>query len=630
MFSSPLKRRILLMIMDSCVIILSFYLALVLRFEQIVPEIYWQNLEMILPTTIIVFLFTFTLMGLYRTTWRYASIDEIIKITAAVTLGLAGIYLYSWSRGTAFPRSIYVILWLFLLFLVGGSRLGVRLVRDFKHKFGRFNHQQVALKQEKGCNAENSPTRILIFGAGDAGVLVARELKKHANNHRLVGFIDDDHSKQEQIVQGLPVLGTRNELQQIVKEKNVNEVVIAIPSASYSVIKKVVNLCLEAGVKVKTVPGIYEILEGRAHFTMLKEVQIEDLLKRPAVKMHIDRIAGYLTGETVLVTGCGGSIGSELCRQILGLNPACLVLFERDENNLFHIHRELQMLNGKHNGKVELLPVVGDVQDYHLLDEVFSSLRPGVVFHAAAYKHVPLMEISVNEAIKNNIYGTKNVADAAHYHGAERFVLVSTDKAVNPSSVMGATKRVAELYLQLLSKNSNTLFSAVRFGNVLGSRGSVVPIFKEQIERGGPVTVTHPEMVRYFMTIPEAVQLIIQSGALTGKGAIFVLDMGDPVKIYDLAVDMIMLSGLKLNKDIEIEFTGVRPGEKLYEELFTEKETFSKTENERIFIAKESILHEEDLWEEMGRLRNILGTDFFFLLDTLKKRKSYYVSISEN
>lgn len=613
MISYQLKRTLLLLILDVSIILFSLFMVMQLRFEWRVPPEYWVTLESVLIATVLIFILSFALFGFYRTSWRYASIDELMSIVWSVSAGLGGAYIYALLTGNALPRTTYIILWLIMLFLLGGSRLSLRLARSFINRNGN-NH--VFSRLEKNNNHNNhceEVNNILIYGAGDAGVIVADELKKHTATHRVVGYVDDDRTKKNQVIKGSSVLGTRDELLRLIKEKNVDEVVIAIPSASYSVIKNVVNFCLEAGVKVKTVPGIYEILEGQAQFTKLKEVQIEDLLKRPPVKVDIQSIAGYLSGETVMITGCGGSIGSELCRQVMKLKPARLILFERDENNLFYINRELEG-----NIDVELLPIVGDIQDSKRLEMVFSFYRPGVVFHAAAYKHVPMMQNNIEEAIKNNVFGTKNVADMADAYGVKRFVMVSTDKAVNPTSVMGATKRVAELYIQRLSKRSKTLFCAVRFGNVLDSRGSVVPLFREQIVRGGPVTVTHPDMIRYFMTIPEAVQLIIQSGAMIEKGEVFILDMGEPVRIVDLASDMIMLSGLKPNKDIEIRFTGIRPGEKLYEELFTDRESFSDTANERIFIAHENSFTEAVYNNELNSLRLILGADFMFMQDKKK------------
>ncbi len=611
-----IKRTFLLIVLDVGIVLFSLYMALQLRFEWNVPQGYWVNLEKVLLPTVLLFIFFFALWGFYRTSWRYASVDEIMLITWSVSTGVAGAYLYGLFSGLAFPRSVYITFWFMLLFFLGGSRLSLRVFRSLIMKInGNNNGFSLLNNNNNSSHNENGMTdNILIYGAGDAGILVANELKKHVGNYHVVGYIDDDRTKHKQVIQGFPVLGGRNELLHVIKEKKISEIVIAIPSASYTVVKGVVNFCLEAGIKVKTIPGIYEILEGQAQFTRLKEVQIEDLLKRPPVKVDIRRIAGYLSGETVMITGCGGSIGSELCRQVVNLKPQRVILFERDENNLFFINRELE----EHMNDVELVPVIGDIQDFGRLEKVFSAYCPGVVFHAAAYKHVPMMENNINEAIKNNVFGTRNVADLADAYGVKRFVMVSTDKAVNPSSVMGATKRVAELYIQLLSKTSRTLFCAVRFGNVLDSRGSVVPLFREQIVKGGPITVTHPEMIRFFMTIPEAVQLIIQSGAMIEKGEVFVLDMGEPVRIVDLARDMIMLSGLKPDQDIEIKFTGIRPGEKLYEELFTDRESFTSTSNERIFIARENSFNEDAFNKELNSLRELLGTDFLFIQERLK------------
>ncbi|RJX24825.1 MAG: polysaccharide biosynthesis protein [Dethiobacter sp.] len=614
MGSYRLKRNALLVFIDISLTSLALWGALLLRFENQVPLIYWRNLQNILLPSILIMLLFFILLGLYRTSWRYASVNEMLKIFWTVSASVVAIYIYTYFLGSALPRSVYVIFWFLLLFFVGAFRLSLRLVRKFSPRLSFLNGQNFFPNDNHPPENSSPKNRLLIFGAGDAGVMVAAELKKHADKHAVVGFIDDDLTKQKQVIQGLPMLGRGEDLPKVVKEKDIAEVVIAIPSASYKEIKSAVNICLEAGVKVKTMPGLYDLfLNGQASSARLREFEIEDLLKRKIVQISFSKKEGYLAGETVLITGAGGSIGSELCRQVAVLKPANLILLDRDENNLFYIHRELEMLN-----RTQLHPMLRDIQDRTRLEKVFDTFRPGVVFHAAAYKHVPLMQFNADEAIRNNVYGTKNVADLASLHGAKRFVLVSTDKAVKPGNVMGATKRVAEMYLQILNKQSSTLFCAVRFGNVLGSRGSVVPIFKEQIQNGGPVTVTHPEMVRYFMTIPEAVQLIILSGAMIQKGELFVLDMGEPVKIVDLARDMIMLSGLKPDKDIEIQFTGIRPGEKLYEELFTQKELLNTTQHERIFIAGNNTFSEESFLRELDSLQEILGTDILFLKERFK------------
>ena len=580
-----------LALIDAVLVLTAISLSVYLRFDWNVPAFWMERLESLLLPAVLINLAVYYLFGLYRRVWRYAGANELMLIAVAVSVGLGGTYLYSLYAGVL-PRSSYIIAWFLLLFLVGGSRLGVRYLSNY-------------LSRPAG---KGKRRKALIVGAGEAGVIVARELKRHgpALEMQVAGFIDDDPTKQKQIIQGIPVLGGRADLPEIVEKKQIDEVVISMPSAPYSVLQEIVGLCEDLQVKIKTVPGIFEILEGQINFSSLKEVDIEDLLRRPPVKQDLLGIAAYLTGRRVLVTGAGGSIGAELCRQIAQLNPDKLIMLDHDENGIFYIHMELR----QRFSRVDTVPLVCDIKERDRLAGVYKDYRPEVVFHAAAHKHVPLMEFNREEAIDNNIEGSKNLIDLAAEQGVKRFVFVSTDKAVNPSSVMGATKRVVEIYLQDKARNcSSCVVCSVRFGNVLGSQGSVVLLFREQIARGGPVTVTDPEMKRYFMTIPEAVQLVIQAGALGRGGEIFVLDMGEPIKIIDLARDMIILSGLKPERDIKIEFTGLRPGEKLYEELFSDRENFALTRHERIFIAPDTEWDQAEIAAEMERLGSKLGVD---------------------
>jgi len=535
-------KHLAMAVIDAALIICALALGLYLRFDWNVPGIWADRLEALLLPAVLINIAIYYLFGFYRRIWRYAGVDELLLIAIAVSLGSGGIYLYSLVTGIFLPRSSYIIAW-FLMLLRGKKK------------------------------------KVLIVGAGEAGVLVARELKRHGDalQMKLVGYLDDDQGKQKQIIQGLPVIGRLNALPDVVAQRGVAEVVIAMPSAPYSTLQEIIGLCADLQIKIKTVPGIYEILKGQVSINSLKEVEIEDLLRRPPVTVDLEAIADYLEDEIVMVTGAGGSIGGELCRQIARSKPGKLVLADHDENGIFYIHGELS----RQYDDLELIPLVIDIKERDRLKKVFEKYSPKVIFHAAAHKHVPLMEINAEEAVNNNIEGSKNLINLASEHGAKRFVFVSTDKAVNPSSVMGATKRVVEIYLQDKARNCNScVYCAVRFGNVLGSQGSVVEIFRRQIAGGGPVTVTDPEMKRYFMTIPEAVQLVIQAGALGQGGEIFVLDMGEPVKIVDLARDMIILSGLRPEQDIKIEFTGLRPGEKLYEELFSDRENFAVTRHE--------------------------------------------------
>jgi len=577
-------KHISMALIDAVLVLCALALGLYLRFDWDVPSEWLERLEVLLLPGVLINLVIFYLFGFYRRVWRYAGVDEMLLVAMAVTLGSGGTFLYSLYSGML-PRSSYIIAWFLMLFFIGGFRLSIRLLATY-------------LNRPEGGGKKK---QVIIVGAGEAGVLVARELKKHGSTlaMRVIGFLDDDLSKQRQIIQGLPVIGQLKALPEVVEQRGVEEVVIAMPSASYSTLQKIISLCADLPVKIKTVPGIFEILKGQVSISSLKEVEIEDLLRRPPVNVDLQAMAGYLEGEIVLVTGAGGSIGGELCRQICGLKPQKLLLVDHDENGIYYIHGELSRLHRD----LEIIPLVTDIKEREILDEIFRHFKPSVVFHAAAHKHVPLMEMNVGEAVRNNIEGSRNLIDVASERGVKRFVSISTDKAVNPSSVMGATKRVIEIYLQRKARQCEScIYCAVRFGNVLGSQGSVIEVFKRQIASGESLTVTHPEMKRYFMTIPEAVQLVIQAGALGRGGEIFVLDMGEPVKIVDLARDMIILSGLKPDQDIDIEFIGLRQGEKLYEELFNDRENFAVTRHERIFIAPHTAYSEEEIKDELTGL----------------------------
>lgn len=425
--------------------------------------------------------------------------------------------------------------------------------------------------------------RVLIAGAGVAGTMVAREIQEHhALGLSLGGFVDDDPDKLGKRILNKPILGTIKEIPAVAKKLSIDRVLICIPSAPGKVIRRIVQECEEAEVEFKIVPGIFEILDDRVKVSRMREVQVEDLLRRKAVVSDLKAIKDHIVEKDVLITGAAGSIGSELCRQISDLKPSTLIALDNEETNLFEL--ELELCQHWPDSKLEI--VLCDIRETERIERVFEDFKPNVVFHAAAYKHVPMMERFPEEAVFTNVLGTRNVAEVSKKSGVERFVFISTDKAVNPTSVMGASKRIAEMVVGSLSEESGTRFIIVRFGNVLGSRGSVVPIFKRQISRGGPITITHPDMIRYFMTVPEAVQLVIQAGSMGNGGEIFVLDMGEPVRIVDLAKDLIKLSGLEPEIDIDIEFVGIRPGEKLYEELFTENESLDATKNERIFLTK--------------------------------------------
>ena len=578
-----------LAVIDAVLVITAIALSVYLRFDWNVPADFFEAMARLLLPAALISLAVFFVLGLYRRVWRYTSIDDLFLIAFAVSVSVGGIYLYSLFSGML-PRSAYIITWFLLLIFIGGSRVAVRILASW-------------LSRPVG---KGKKKKVLIIGAGEAGTIAVRELKKHGPSlaMQMVGYIDDDRTKQKQIIQGLPVLGTREELPQVIHDKGIDEVVIAMPSAPYSTLQEIISLCEGLEVKIKTIPGIYEILEGQVSFNTLKEVEIEDLLRRAPVKQDLKSIADYLSGQTVLVTGAGGSIGAELCRQISLMKPKKVLILDHDENGVFYIYQELQ---AKH-GEIAYCPLVCDIKEKKRVEKIFAEHKPGVVFHAAAHKHVPLMEVNIEEAINNNIFGSKVLIDLASEYGVKNFVGISTDKAVNPSSIMGSTKRVVEIYLQSKARTCNScVYCSVRFGNVLASQGSVVLLFKEQIARGGPVTVTHPDMKRYFMTIPEAVQLVIQAGALGKGGEIFVLDMGEPLKIINLARDMIILSGLKPDHDIKIEIAGLRPGEKLYEELFSDRENFALTQHERIFIAPDTKIGEAEINAELEQLGERLG-----------------------
>jgi len=570
------KRTMILMLIDAMLINLAAFGSFYLRFEGGIPLDYYQIYYHTAIGGTILYLVVFYVFGLYNRLWQYASTGELLSIIYAVTVGTGGtvavVYLYGLSMADSLsyirmPHTAAVLLWLSMVFLIGGSRFIWRILQE--NTFER--------------HVPGSQKQVLIVGAGDAGVLAARELKnRNYREGRPIGFIDDDHSKQKLQLLGIPVLGTRRDMERIVKGHNIDEVLIAMPSASGESVREIVQISEKLGVELKIMPGVYDIISGDINVNPIRQVQVEDLLGRDPVSVDLESVAGYVSGETVFVTGAGGSIGSEICRQIAKFNPGKLVLLGHGENSIFDIEQELR---AEHPG-IDYVTEILDIKDREKVSLIFERYKPCVVFHAAAHKHVPLMERNPEEAMKNNVIGTQNLAEAADKVNVKTFVSISTDKAVNPTSVMGATKRTAEMIIQSLDLRSNTKFVAVRFGNVLGSRGSVIPTFKRQIAQGGPVTVTHPDMVRYFMTIPEAAQLVIQAGAMAKGGEIFILDMGKPVKIVDLAKDLIRLSGFEPDIDIKIQFTGIRPGEKLYEELLTAEEGVTSTKHSRIFIAK--------------------------------------------
>lgn len=585
------KRLLLLGVLDAGVVSAAVVLSYLLRFDFTYAEPFrW------LPEVIAVHLLcALPMMGgvkMYHRVWRFASLREFAWILVAVAGAELGAYLLllvprAFSPDFLVPASSYLLTGVLIAAGVCGSRLAWRMWRDAPRRV-----------------APVAPLRrLLIVGAGSAGALVARELlySKHSAM-RPVAFIDDNKGKHRLNLLGLPILGGRGEIAAAVERLAIDDILIAIPTAAKRDLAEIISLCKDTAASVKIVPSVSELLSGRGP-ERFRDVSVEDLLGRDPVQADLESIAGYVAGKTVLITGAGGSIGSELCRQIAAHRPAHLLLLGHGENSIYEIEMELRH---KHPG-LTLLPVIADIQDQTAMRALFQTHRPAVVFHAAAHKHVPLMEHNPREAFKNNVLGTRNVAECAHFSGATHFVMISSDKAVNPTSIMGATKRLAEMLVQGLDSISDTKFAAVRFGNVLGSRGSVIPLFRKQIEQGGPVTVTHPDMTRYFMTIPEAVQLVIQAGALAEGGEIFILDMGRPVKIVKLAQDLIRLSGYEPDRDISIVFTGIRPGEKMYEELLTDEEGLTATKHNSIFVGKPGEVRWDGLQRMIAELEALAG-----------------------
>jgi FlaA1/EpsC-like NDP-sugar epimerase len=580
-----MRRKLIslaLMLTDASIVAVVAYLSLFIRFDGKIAPYYLSVVHCYLALIIVVGIGTFYLFGLYNRMWQYASIGELMAIIGAISVSSVVIFIAFLAFGPVFPRSVFIIGWFLDILLVGGSRLCIRVYAEMRYI------------------PENGQSRVLIVGAGNAGFMVARELmQRHQQSKRIVGFADDAQFKRGQLLLGFRVLGGSHDLKSLVAEYQVDEIIIAIPSLNGQQLAKIVQVCRQTGCQVKIVPALEELINGKPTVEQLREVKLEDLLRREPIQLDLAKLAGYLQGKRVLVTGAGGSIGSELCRQICRFQPQSLTLLGKGENSIYEIDQELH----KNYPDLYIEPVIADVRDQRRIRSVFTRIKPEVVFHAAAHKHVPLMESQPEEAVQNNIFGTKNVAEAASAAGTGIFVMISTDKAVNPSSVMGTTKRVAEQVIQSINQTSKTRFVAVRFGNVLGSRGSVVPLFKRQIAAGGPVTVTHPEMQRYFMTIPEAVQLVLQAGSMAKGGEVFVLDMGEPVKIHDMACTLIELAGLRPDIDIEIKFTGLRPGEKLYEELLSAEEGATATAHQQIFRANLQAIDTKKLEQGLALLQ---------------------------
>lgn len=583
-------RKYYLIAFDVLVINIAIILAILLRYGQL-PE---EQMNFFVEVVLIINvgkIIIFQLFSLYDSVWEYASIEELIRIVGAVTVSTFFGIIYMMSQHNVMPASIF-----FNAFII--EMAGISTVRFSYRVFRRFKNKRSVFKQDYH-------KRVLVIGAGSTAGMIAKEMNERPDLHGVLrGFIDDSEHLRNKYINGVKVLGNRHDIYSVVKRLNIDEIIVAIPSADKSTLKEIMTECARCNIKVKTAPGLHEIIDGQVSMNQIRDVQIEDLLGREQVKLDMTGISSYLTNKVVIVTGGGGSIGSELCRQIAKFEPSKLIILDIYENNAYEISNELSR---QYRDKLDILTLIASVRDQVNIEQIFKRYKPDVVFHAAAHKHVPLMETTPREAILNNCFGTLNVARAAHNNQVERFVLISTDKAVNPTNVMGASKRICELVVQSIAANSETKFTGVRFGNVLGSNGSVVPLFKKQIEAGGPVTVTHKDVIRYFMTIPEAAQLVLQSGAYAKGGEIFILDMGEPVKIYKLAEDLISLSGLVPGDDIEIKVTGLRPGEKLYEELLMEEEGLENTNNKKIFIGKPDSIEYRMLMKSLDYLKEVIA-----------------------
>lgn len=587
-------RVAMLLVFDVLAVYVSGFLALAIRFELNFSKIETACIESVYDYIVINILCTviiFYLFRLYTSLWKYASVQELCNVVFAVVISGAVQFIGMHIMESRVPRSYYILYVLLLLIFEICIRFSYRFMRFFRNEYG---------------SVRKSTSNVMVIGAGDAGAAIMKEmcLSKYVTQ-QVRCFIDDSPAKQGKYIQGCPVVGGQDKIIWAVQEYQIEKIIIAIPTASKKTIRKLVNICQQTDCEIRILPGTYQLINGEVSVSQLREVSIEDLLGRDQIQVNLDEILGYVKGETVLVTGGGGSIGSEICRQLAKHEVGRLIIVDIYENNAYDIQQEL-----KHDyPQLDLIVLIASVRNTHRMNMIMEAYHPAIVYHAAAHKHVPLMEDSPNEAIKNNVFGTFKTAKAAGKNGVKRFVLISTDKAVNPTNIMGASKRICEMIIQTLNHQYKTEFVAVRFGNVLGSNGSVIPLFKKQIAAGGPVTVTHPDIIRYFMTIPEAVSLVLQAGAYAKGGEIFVLDMGESVKIVDLAKNLIRLSGYKVGEDIEIHFTGLRPGEKLYEELLMDEEGLQNTENQLIHIGKPIEFDEKRFLKQLDELKEATTKD---------------------
>ena len=601
-----------LMLVDIIIINIAIMLSYIIRFDaNIDPRYFDTYLSMILAVTIIKIIVLY-LFGMYRRMWRYAGIKDLIFIMyAAIVANFVAVayvcLVYPLLYGQPelmVPRSIYVISTILDIALLGGIRFLLRILGYFDIKLLLNNFSDAVNRK-----------RVLVVGGGCAGSMIIKEIEYYKNHECVpVAIIDDDLKKKGKLINGVPVVGTSNDIKKIVPKMNIDEIIIAIPSADKKNFAQIIKQCRDCKVAVKILPDIHNLIEGKLNINQIRSVEIEDLLGRESISVDLNKYSNYLKGVDILITGGGGSIGSEICRQVAKFSPSKLYILDNYENSIYEIENELRSLYPK----LKIIPVIASIRDEFRMMSIFEKYKPQIVFHTAAHKHVPLMENNPSEAIKNNIFGTLNVIKASDKYKVKRFVQISTDKAVNPTNVMGATKRFCELMIQAYAKTSKTEFVAVRFGNVLGSNGSVIPLFKKQIAKGGPITITHSDIIRYFMTIPEAVQLVIQAGGIAKGGEIFVLDMGQPVKIDKLARDLICLSGLTPDKDIKIVYSGLRPGEKLYEELLREEEGINSTKYDNIFVAKPMDITVTELDEKLAKLKPVIEEDREEIVEVLK------------
>ncbi len=612
----PVNRIIALILMDVMAVIASSFGAIFLRFEfsfKEIPKEYLERYERFLPYTIILTLFFFLIWKLYKSVWRYASATELINIAFATSCAALAQAILCIVMEWIMPRSYYVLYWFFLFGFTCVVRFSYRIMR--------------VLSSRKSSILGRKPRiNVMVIGAGAAANMILKEIEvSQYINLRVKCIIDDNPGCHGKLLRGIPIAGGRDKILEAVSEYGIDEIIYAIPSANRQTRKEILDICKETGCKLRAIPGTYQLINGEVSVSKLQEVEIEDLLGREPVKTNIEEIMGYVSGKVVMVTGGGGSIGSELCRQIAGHHPKQLIIVDIYENNAYDIQQELV----RKYRDLDLKVLIASVRNTNRMEQIFETYRPDIVYHAAAHKHVPLMEDSPNEAVKNNVLGTWKVVQAADKWKVKRFVMISTDKAVNPTNIMGATKRICEMIIQTYNKHSETEFVAVRFGNVLGSNGSVIPLFKKQIAEGGPVTVTDPGIIRYFMTIPEAVSLVLQAGAYARGGEIFVLDMGEPVKILDLAQNLIKLSGYKVGEDIEIKFTGLRPGEKLYEEMLMAEEGMKDTANKMIHIGQPIELDEEKFMAQLEELKEYVVREPYDIREYVKQIVPTYVPKEE-